>query len=155
MWVPGDAQELTATASNTQSGDLLANYLTDAGRDIGPGMTIERVVGSIQFESLVTGSDSNFSCGLLVVPEGGLTSFPASRTEVASWLWWFGGLATSAGNEQAAGVFQPLSERIQFDVKARRRFTGMGDELRFMLQSGSSVGLLLSIHVRTLIRVGS
>ena len=155
MWVPGDAQELAATAQTIQSADLLGNYLSNSNRETGPGMTIERIVGTISFNSLTVGSDSNFSCGLLVVPEGSLSALPLPRTESALWLWWYGGLALANANEQSAGVFQADVTQVMFDVRSRRRLTGMGDELRFVLQSGSSVGLLLSIHIRTLLRTGS
>ncbi len=153
VWVPGRIVEDVATAATVQTTDVLANYNVDAGREVGPGMVIERIIGSMQVESIVTGSGGDFAAGLLVVPEGSLGSFPDPQTEINDYLVWIGGFFPSGANEQAAGTFQPDQWEYRFDVRSRRRIRSMGDEVRWFVRNPNSTGRLFNIQTRILLRV--
>jgi len=154
-WVPARDVENTVVSSLTNSVDLLANYVADAGRETGPGYTIERILGSITVESQVNGSGGDFIMAIRTQPEGGLTSTPAPDTEVHDWLVWISGRFSSGVNEQAAGVFQPDQLTYQFDVRSRRRLRGMGDEVVATVVNRNATSMLWSINTRILVRVGA
>ena len=44
VWVPAQTTEAGVTSGVTSSADLLAAYVSDAAREIGPGFVIERVI---------------------------------------------------------------------------------------------------------------
>ena len=79
-WVPGDDQaNATAATSINQSVDLLGNYLNDSGRDTGPGMVIERIMGTLVVEPGAVNTLNPFMCGLLVTTEGGIANASKSK----------------------------------------------------------------------------
>ena len=151
-WVPGVIPLSGVSGGVATTADLIANYLIDAGRDTGPGMVIERVLGNIVVNSQTLGVTSQWEAGLIVVPEGGRASSPALDIEVEPWLWWHGDMAPTDTYEISDLVFIKGQLRINFDVKSRRRLAGMGDELRMVVKSVASPGIDFAVHTRTLLR---
>jgi len=156
-WVPGEAIEQVILGSATNvSGNLLENYVVDSGRDVGPGYTIERILGHVVVKSGTPGDGSNFYMGLLVQAENVNISSILPRSEIGRFLWWYASSTPSMAIETAAGVFDAWELRIDFDVKGRQRLLNMGDELRLISTNGaSSPTVAFDIYTRTLIRVGS
>ena len=152
-WVPALVSDSGVSGGTTSSPDLLAAYLSDSGRDTGPGMVIERVIGTFVLTSQTIGVASAFTIGLLVVPEGGLASNPNVDTEINSYLWWHGDQVPKEAHETAAGVFVTGQLRLNFDVRSRRRLSSMGDELRMIVDSAATPGFNFSMFTRTLLRV--
>jgi len=155
VWVPGNDQGVTTAAASTgASADLLANYLNDAQRDTGPGMVVERIIGSFTVTPPAPALQDAFMAGLMVVPEGGLTSRPAAKTEIARFLWYIADETRIDASETAATVFGPTQNKYYFDVSSRQRLVNMGDELQLMFQNDTAEDILTwSIYTRTLLRV--
>jgi len=153
VWVPARDNENAVVSATVQTDDLLANYNVDAGREIGPGFVIERILGTMQVASQVDGSGGDFTAGLLVVPEGSLGAFPDPSAEINDYLVWISGMFTTGVNEQSAGVFQPDELLYTFDVRSRRRIRSMGDECRFFVRNPNSTSMLFTINTRILLRV--
>jgi len=153
VWVPARDVENAVAASTVQTDDFLANYNVDAGREVGPGFVIERILGNFQVESQTTGTGGDFTAGLLVVPEGSLGAFPDPTAEINDYLVWITGFFPSGANEQAAGVFQPDQAEYKFDVRSRRRIRSMGDECRWFVRNANSTTMVFSINTRILLRV--
>jgi len=105
VWVPGRDVENSVAATTVQTIDFLGNYNIDAGREVGPGFVVERILGNFQVESQTVGTGGDFIAGLLVVPEGSLAAFPDPAVEINDYLVWIAGFFPSGANEQAAGVF--------------------------------------------------
>jgi len=91
VWVPARDAENTTQSTTSQSVDLLGNYLVDAGRAVGPGMVVERILGSLTVESQVVGTGADFAFGILVGPEGGFATLPDPLLEINDYLVWLSG----------------------------------------------------------------
>jgi len=154
LWVPARDVENTVASGIGQSDDLLTAYVTDALRETGPHMTIERIIGSLTVESQVDGSGGDFTMGITVAPEGSFGTIPSPSTEIHNWMVWLSGRFSSGVNEQSAGVFQPDQLTYQFDVRARRKFRMVGEEVRAEVQNNNSTSMLWSLNTRILLRIG-
>ena len=154
-WVPGDnQQQATGAASRANSVDLLLNYAIDAGRDIGPGMVIERVIGTLIVEPAAVNTLLPFMAGLMVVPEGSLAALPLVKTEITRFLWWHADECSIGADEVAVGTFIPKQSTFHFDVSSRQRMLNMGDELRLIMQNDAVDQVITwSVYTRTLLRV--
>jgi len=153
VWIPARDAENTTQSTTSQSIDLLGNYLVDAGRAVGPGMVVERILGSLTVESQVVGSGADFVFGILVGPEGGFATLPDPSLEIYDYLVWVSGQAPADANEQAAGVFQANQSTMQFDVKSRRRLRGIGDGVFGLFRNPNSTTILWTLKTRILLRV--
>jgi len=153
VWVPARDVENTVVSGITNSVDLLGNYLVDSGRETGPGMVIERILGSLTVESQVVGSGGDFVMGIRTQPEGGVTSSPSPDIEIHDWLVWVSGRFPTGANEQAAGVFQADQMTYQFDVRSRRKLHAMGDEVVATITNRNSDSMLWTLNTRILMRV--
>jgi len=153
VWVPARDVENTVSSGRVVSIDLLGVYASDALRETGPGMVVERIIGSLTVESTTVGTGGDFSMGLAVTPEGGFGSTPGVATEIVDWLAWVSGRFPSGANEQAAGVFQADQMTYQFDVRSRRRLRSIGDELLAVVENNNSTVMLWTLQTRTLMRV--
>jgi len=154
VWVPF-MQDFIALGGTGVAGttDLLAAYVTDALRETGPGMVIERVIGSVTTASQVVGVGGQFTLGLGVAPEGGWSSAPRPQTEINDWLVWVSGDFSQNAIESAAGTFTPKTQTFHFDVRARRRLRAIGDEVLGIAQSESETLSIFSLQTRILMRV--
>ena len=155
-WVPAqDLNNAIADGSITSSIDLLGNYLGDTNRDVGPGMVIERIIGSLGVVSQTVGVGASFIMGLLLVPEGGLASTPNPGTEINDYLLWISGFVPQTAHETGpAGTFTPERALYQFDVRVRRRIRSVGDEVRgFYSNPSEGIIPLVSWNTRILLRV--
>jgi len=153
LWVPARDVENAVVATMVQTADLLAAVLNDAARETGPGMVIERVIGSITVASQVVGSGGDFALGIIVAPEAGFASIPAPLSEINDYLVWVSGRFPTGANEQSAGVFQADELTYQFDVRSRRRLRSVGDEVRGVVSNLNSTSMIFSIATRILLRV--
>ncbi len=153
VWVPGRDNENATVSSVGITGDLLTAYVADAARETGPGMVIERQIGWLQVESQVTGSGGDFAFGIMLGPEGGIAQNPLVQSEIENWIVTILGAFPSGANEQAAGVFQPDQAEYKWDVKTRRRFDKMGQEMIGFFHNPNSTSCLWSVQTRTLVRV--
>ena len=153
VWVPGTNGDQGVSAGLTSSADLLGNYFADTGREVGPGMVIERIVGNVIVESQTAGTGSNYFLGLSLVDEGGWGSTPQPETEIIDLLWWWGSETNQGSTEIFAGTFRPIQTFIHFDVKSRRRIRSVGEEMRMILESSAAPGFNVVIATRTLLRV--
>jgi len=155
VWVPGRDVENSIASGTDQTADLLANYVTDTGRQTGPGFVIERILGSLIVESQTNGSGGDFALGITTVVDGGFVAggAPDVQADMHDWLVWISGGFSSGVNEQAAGVFQPDQWVYRFDVKARRRLRATRDEVRGVMRNPNSTSLLWSLQTRILMRV--
>jgi len=154
-WAPGyDFNNAGATSGLNQSTDLLNSYVTDAQRETGPGMVIERILGSFTVASQVVGVGGAFTLGLIVSPEGGHTTPPLPQTEIADWLVWLSGEIPQTSIESSAAAFTPLMKTYTFDVRVRRRLRAMGDEVRAVVENSEEAPTWLwTIQTRILLRV--
>jgi len=153
VWIPARDAENTTQSTTSQSIDLLGNYLVDAGRAIGPGMVVERILGSLTIETQVVGTGADFIFGIIVAPEGGFATLPDPSLEINDYLVWLSGNAPSGVNEQAAGVFQPDQTTMQFDVRSRRRLRSVGDAVFGLFRNPNSTTILWTLNTRILVRV--
>jgi len=153
VWLPARDNENAVASATVQSSDLLAAYIGDAGRNTGPGMVLERVLGSLTVESQTTGTGGDFTMGIIVAPEGGFGAIPSPSAEINDYLVWISGRFPSGANEQAAGVFQPDQMTYQFDVRSRRRLRSIGDGCFGIVQNLNSTSMLWTLNTRILMRV--
>ncbi len=152
-WVPARDNENTVVSGQVVSTDLLDRYRLDSLREPGPGMVVERIIGSLTVASQVTGSGGDFTMGISVAPEGGWSSAPNPSDEIQDWLLWLSGRFPTGANEQSAGVFQPDEMTYQFDVRARRRLRGMADEVLAVVRNPNSTSMIWTLNTRILLRV--
>jgi len=158
VWVPGNDQlQTTAGATTEVSTDLISNYMSDSGRETGPGYVIERVIGLLRVVSDVTNTDVSgipFMCGLAVTREGETSTPVIPKVEIGRFLWYLQDETPTGADEISAGVFKPKNALYQFDVHGRWRFRNMADELTLVMQNDSGEdGITWSIYTRTLLRV--
>ncbi len=154
VWVPhNDPDNALGAGLTVQTDDLLSAYVTDALRETGPGMVVERILGSITIASQVVGSGGQFTLGISVAPESSWASIPRPQTEVHDWLVWVSGEFSQNAMESASGIFTPNTLTYQFDVRSRRRLRSMGDEVRGVLQNEDETLAIFSLQTRILMRV--
>jgi len=155
-WVPHRDVE-NATVSGTDfSADLLSLYLTDSGRDIGPGFVVERILGSMIVTPTTIGDSGDFTFGISTCPEGAWLSTPSPDTEIHNWLVWQSGLFGGGGDSEfAAGSFEKGQRIYQFDVRSRRKLTAMGDEVRCVFANRNGDSVTWSLNTRILLRVSA
>ena len=154
VWVPGRVEDVALGAGLIQTADMIAVYATDALREVGPGMVIERILGSLTIASQDPGMGGQFTMGISLVSEGGWAATPNPELEIVDWLVWLSGDYSRNTIESSPGTFTPVAKNYQFDVRARRRIRAIGDEVRGVLQNPTSETLaIFSLQTRTLIRV--
>ena len=154
VWVPGfDLNNALAGSARVTTGDLLAVYLTDSSRDTGPGMVIERILGSISIASQVVNSGGQFTLGLSVANEGSWGSVPSPSLEIHDWIVWLSGDYSQNAQEGAIGIFTPKLKTYNFDVRSRRRLRAIGDEVIGVIENLDETLVIYSIQTRILMRV--
>jgi len=153
VWVPARDVENTTIATTTQSIDLLGNYLNDAGRATGPGMVVERILGSLIVEASTIGSGGDFAFGIITAPEGGFATLPDPIAEINDYLVWISGVCSDEASETAAGVFHAKQLVYQFDVRSRRKLHSIGDGVFGLFRNANAVTMLWSVNTRILMRV--
>ncbi len=155
VWVPGNDQaQTTAAASSEMSADLLANYFSDSGRDTGPGMVIERIIGMLIIRSTNVNEGSPFMCGLQVVGEGITALAITPKVEIGRFLWYLASECSLEANEVAAGTFISRRTFYPFEVHSRARLNNIGDEMRLAMQNDAADQVIQwAIYTRTLLRV--
>jgi len=153
-WIPSSTRVVTTAAATTNgAGDLLANYNADVGAQIPISSVIERIIGYLWFRTAAPAGEVEFTAGIRLVDEAS-TVFPVLDTEIARWLWWYGGVASGA-YESGAGAFQPTINHVAFDVHGRWRINDIGDELTMRISNHAPESALVwSLWTRTLVRVG-
>ena len=124
---------------------LSTTPLTDRVRDVTngasrKGLTITRLIGSLQVSSNLVGTAPDWVAGLMVAPNG-VSLDPAAEFN-SPWLWWQSGSVRS--NNMDLG-------RFDFDLKAKRTFRGGEDDFRFQFKNTDPVdAIIFAFSLRTL-----
>jgi len=153
LWVPHSEPESTSTIGAVDTtGDMLAAFLADVGAETRPGMTIMRIVGVLSVRNpAITNIQARWTFALKLMQENA-TSFPLPESEIEDFLYWTGGTDGPMGTEVATDVFAQPDRRIEFDVRSRRKLSGVGNEMIGLMQTPSGGQVVTwSIQTRTLI----
>jgi len=159
LWCPAsDRVNALAAATTDTSANLIATLSSDAGIVSTPGMVIERIIGMLYVRPTSAGTavkDIDFTAGIRVLGDDGAESPPTLDTEIARWLWWYGGMVSGLVAEVASGSFVvQWDPAITFDVHGRWRLTDAGDTLQMaIVNHDAEDSLTWSLWTRTLIRI--
>ncbi len=155
MWIPFYVEELTLSASGSvSSGDMLARYNSEVGREVPIGSTIGPIIGNVT----VLGDAVNFNwdifAGIQLIDEGQNAGTVTLELEPGDFIWYGTLMGNNIVNETAAGTFTPQSQTFPILTRAMRKTKTIGEELVITFDEVSAdVGVSLRVALHTFLKL--
>ncbi len=154
MWLPFYFEGLTVSAGGTIStGNLLARYQTEVGREVPIGTTIGPIIGNLSVLGDTVGLAPDLFGGIELIREGQSVTVVDLELEPADLIWMGTHMGLSTVMETAAGVFAVEREPWHVETHAMRKTRSVGDEMFLKVDevsgdAGASMSVAFHLFLR-------
>jgi len=151
IWLPFHQAAIALAASGSvATGDLLARYQTEIGREVPVGTTLGPIRGNISVLTTGAAVHSHLFAAIQLITEGGSTVLPSLELEPIDAMWYGVLDGRNQTVESAAGVFTEIPDTFPIQTKAMRKVREVGQQLHLVFNEVSgdaAVTLTVGGHI--------